>query len=48
MKGLISLLIKVFSGNKPADILAARPDFIEELGLNTHLTAIVPTACRRW
>ena len=37
-KGIISLLIRVFSGQNPEDILAAKIDFIEKIGLNTHLS----------
>ena len=37
-KGIISLLIRVFSGHKPEDIIAADVDFIEKIGLNTHLS----------
>jgi len=37
-KGIISLLIRVFSGHKPQDILEAKIDFIEKVGLNTHLS----------
>ncbi len=38
-KGIISLLIRVFSGHKPQDILEAKIDFIEKIGLNTHLSS---------
>ena len=34
-KGIISLLIRVFSGHNPKDILEADIDFIEKIGLNT-------------
>ncbi len=37
-KGIISLLIRVFSGHKPEDIIAAEIDFIEKIGLNSHLS----------
>ena len=36
--GIISLLIRVFSGHRPEDILEAKIDFIEKIGLNTHLS----------
>ena len=36
-KGIISLLIRVFSGHRPEDILEAKIDFIEKIGLNTCL-----------
>jgi cysteine desulfuration protein SufE len=31
-------LIRVFSGHKPKDILDANIDFIEKIGLNSHLS----------
>ena len=37
-KGIISLLIRVFSGHKPDEIIAANIDFIEKIGLNSHLS----------
>ena len=37
-KGIISLLIRVFSGHKPEDILEAKIDFIEKIGLHNHLS----------
>jgi len=37
-KGIISLLIKVLSGNKPADIVNADMNFINEIGLKDHLS----------
>ena len=37
-KGIISLLIRVFSGHKPEDILESKIDFIEKIGLNSHLS----------
>ena len=37
-KGIISLLIRVFSGHNPKDILEADIDFIEKIGLNSHLS----------
>ena len=37
-KGIISLLIRVFSGHKPEDILNANSEFIEKIGLNSHLS----------
>ncbi len=37
-KGIISLLIRVFSGHQPEDILNADIDFIEKIGLNSHLS----------
>lgn len=37
VKGLISMLIKVLSEHTPAEILAAKMDFIAEIGMMTHL-----------
>tara|TARA_B100000989_G_scaffold258549_1_gene208467 strand:+ start:362 stop:787 length:426 start_codon:yes stop_codon:yes gene_type:complete len=37
-KGIISLLIRVFSGHKPKDIINANIDFIDKIGLNSHLS----------
>lgn len=37
VKGLISMLIKVLSGHTPEEILAAKMDFIAEIGMTTHL-----------
>lgn len=37
-KGIIYLLIKVFSGQTPADILAADMSFLDEIGLKEHLS----------
>jgi cysteine desulfuration protein SufE len=38
-KGIISLLIKVFSGHLPHEILGANLDFIDKIGLKDHLSA---------
>ena len=37
VKGLISMLIRVLSGQKPEEIIDAKLDFINEIGLTTHL-----------
>ncbi|MCO5724321.1 SufE family protein [Robiginitalea marina] len=37
-KGIIAILIRAFSNQKPADILAAKTDFIDEIGLKEHLS----------
>jgi cysteine desulfuration protein SufE len=37
-KGIIALLIRVFSNQKSADILLADTDFIEKIGLKEHLS----------
>ena len=37
-KGIISLLIRTFSNQKPEDIMNASLDFIDEIGLRQHLS----------
>ena len=37
-KGIIAILIRVFSNQKPEDILEANTDFIDESGLKEHLS----------
>lgn len=37
VKGLISMLIRVLSGQTPDDIVSARLDFIREIGMMSHL-----------
>ena len=37
VKGLVSLLFKVLSGQSPDSILEARLDFIKAIGMDTHL-----------
>lgn len=37
-KGIIAILIRAFSDQKPADILEANTDFIDEIGLKEHLS----------
>ncbi len=38
VKGLVALLLKVFSGRTPQEILEAEPHFIDEIGLKQHLS----------
>ena len=38
VKGLVALLLKVFSGRTPQEILDAEPYFIDEIGLKQHLS----------
>jgi cysteine desulfuration protein SufE len=38
-KGLIAIMIRVFSNQKPAAILEANTDFVDEIGLKEHLSA---------
>jgi cysteine desulfuration protein SufE len=37
-KGIIAILIRVFSNQKPSDILDADTGFIDEIGLKEHLS----------
>lgn len=37
-KGIIAILIRVFSGQKPGDIISADTGFIDEIGLKEHLS----------
>ncbi|MDK3159637.1 SufE family protein [Kamptonema cortianum] len=37
-KGLISLLLQVYSGQRPQDILASPPVFLEKMELGKHLS----------
>lgn len=38
VKGIISLLIKVYSGHTPEEILSSEPYFVEAIGLKEHLS----------
>lgn len=38
VKGLIALLIKVYSGHTPEEILSTPPDFVKEIGIDNHLS----------
>ena len=37
-KGIIAILLRVFSDKKPEEILAANTNFIDEIGLKDHLS----------
>lgn len=37
VKGLVSMLIRVLSGRTPGEIIRAKLDFIEQIGMMTHL-----------
>ncbi|WP_158839001.1 SufE family protein [Polaribacter sp. L3A8] len=37
-KGIVALLLRVYSNQKPIDILGATTDFIDEIGLKEHLS----------
>jgi cysteine desulfuration protein SufE len=38
VKGLIAMLIKVYSGRTPEEILSTPPDFLKKLGIDNHLS----------
>lgn len=38
VKGIVALLIKVYSGHTPNEILASEPYFVEAIGLKEHLS----------
>ncbi|MBK8944379.1 MAG: SufE family protein [Ignavibacteriae bacterium] len=38
VKGLVALLIKVYSNQKPDDILSSPPKFLNEIGIDKHLS----------
>jgi len=37
-KGIIAILLRVFSNQKPENILAANTNFVDEIGLKEHLS----------
>lgn len=37
-KGIISLLIRAYNGQRPDDIIATEPTFIDQIGLKEHLS----------
>lgn len=38
VKGLVAMLIKVYSNQKPEDILSSPPKFLNEIGIDKHLS----------
>ncbi|MCK9281263.1 MAG: SufE family protein [Melioribacteraceae bacterium] len=38
VKGLIAVLIKVYSGSTPEEILSNPPDFLSKIGIDNHLS----------
>ena len=38
VSGLSALLLRIYSGRRPADILSTPPDFVAALGLESHLS----------
>ncbi len=39
VSGLIALVLSVYSGQSPQTILATEPEFIERIGLSSHLSS---------
>lgn len=39
VRAVAGLLCDFYSGHTPAEILAMEPDFLEQVGINQHLTA---------
>ena len=37
-EGIVALLVRVYSGHTPEEILAAKTDFIDQIGLKEHLS----------
>jgi len=38
VRGLVALLLRVYSGSTPAEILATPPDFVKDIGLESKLS----------
>ncbi len=38
VRGLVGLMVRVYSNHRPEEILAVRPDFLVEMGISTNLT----------
>ncbi len=38
VRGLIALLLRIYSGRRPEEILATSPEFFEEIELGSHLS----------
>ena len=38
VSGLVAIVLRVYSDQAPQDILAAKPDFISDIGFNDHLS----------
>ncbi|MFA3783289.1 SufE family protein [Melioribacteraceae bacterium 4301-Me] len=38
VKGLIAILIKIYSGETPEEILSNPPDFLKKMGIENHLS----------
>lgn len=37
-KGLVSLVVRLYSGQSPEDIISVNPDFISKIGMEQHLS----------
>jgi cysteine desulfuration protein SufE len=38
VSGLIAILLRIYSGRKPSEILGSEPEFVQGLGLEQHLS----------
>ncbi|EQC44253.1 SufE family protein [Bacteriovorax sp. Seq25_V] len=38
VKGIVSVLVRIYSGATPDEILATKPDFLDTIGLRQHLS----------
>lgn len=38
VSGLVAIVLRVYSGQTPNDILSAKPDFIKDIGFTDHLS----------
>lgn len=38
VRGLIAIVLRVYSGHKPDEILESQPSFVDEIGLSEHLS----------
>jgi cysteine desulfuration protein SufE len=38
VKGLVALLLRVYSGNHPKEILSSPPVFLQKIGIDSHLS----------
>ena len=38
VRGIVSILMEIYSGSEPDEILSFKPDFIDDLGLRQHLS----------
>ena len=38
VKGLIALLVKIYSGHPPSEILVSPPEFLQKIGIDKHLS----------